>query len=102
VPVDKFREGMGTQWLRRNRPPSPSTPPFSWLPSCPGWQYQASKPIRRDFTNSDGRSWRSRLILQTETGGLGSTPKGRLKRPGFMRISLCVIGVLSDLEVSVL
>src|SRR6476660_9447512 len=34
--------GMGTQWLRRNRPPSPSTPPFSWLPSCPGWQYQAS------------------------------------------------------------
>lgn len=34
--------GIGTQWLRRNRPPSPSTPPFSWLPSCPGMQYQAS------------------------------------------------------------
>ncbi len=30
--------GIGTQWLRRNRPPSPSTPPFSWLPSWPGWQ----------------------------------------------------------------
>ena len=25
--------GIGTQWVRRNRPPSPSTPPFSWLPS---------------------------------------------------------------------
>jgi hypothetical protein len=36
--------GIGTQWLRRNRPPSRPTPPFSWLPSGPGWQYQASKP----------------------------------------------------------
>jgi transposase-like protein len=29
--------GMGTRWLRRNRPPSPLTPPFSCAPSvaCP-------------------------------------------------------------------
>ena len=30
--------GIGTQWVRRNRPPSPSTPPFSCEPSGPGWQ----------------------------------------------------------------
>jgi len=30
--------GIGTQWVRRNRPPSPSTPPFSCAPSTPGWQ----------------------------------------------------------------
>ena len=30
--------GMGTMWRRRNRPISPSTPPFSWAPSLPGRQ----------------------------------------------------------------
>ena len=28
--------GTGTRWLRRNRPTSPSTPPFSCAPSIPG------------------------------------------------------------------
>ena len=35
---DRVDLGIGTQWVRRNRPPSPSTPPFSWAPSTPGWQ----------------------------------------------------------------
>src|SRR4051795_1950296 len=30
--------GTGTRWVRRNRPPSPSTPPFSCAPSFPGRQ----------------------------------------------------------------
>jgi len=30
--------GTGTRWVRRNRPPSPSTPPFSCAPPIPGWQ----------------------------------------------------------------
>jgi hypothetical protein len=36
---------MGTRWLRRDRPPSPSTPPFSWLPLSPGWQGQDWKRL---------------------------------------------------------
>ena len=30
--------GTGTNQRRRNRPISPSIPPFSWAPSGPGWQ----------------------------------------------------------------
>jgi hypothetical protein len=29
---------LGTNHRRRNRPISPSTPPFSCAPSAPGWQ----------------------------------------------------------------
>jgi hypothetical protein len=36
--------GTGVRWRRRNRPTSPSTPPFSCAPSMPGWQKNASKP----------------------------------------------------------
>jgi uncharacterized membrane protein HdeD (DUF308 family) len=32
---DRHRNAVG---VRRNRPPSPSTPPFSCAPSLPGWQ----------------------------------------------------------------
>ena len=34
----------GTRWVRRNRPISPSTPPFSCAPSMPGRQKNVSKP----------------------------------------------------------
>ena len=36
--------GTGTRCRRRNRPTSPSTPPFSWAPSLPGMQKNESNP----------------------------------------------------------
>ena len=36
--------GIGASPVRRNRPTSPSTPPFSWAPSIPGWQKKESNP----------------------------------------------------------
>ena len=36
--------GTGTRWRRRNRPISPSTPPFSCAPSLPGMQKKESNP----------------------------------------------------------
>ena len=39
--------GTGTRWLRRNRPMSPSTPPFSWAPSMPGFAEERVEPVMR-------------------------------------------------------
>src|SRR5689334_19242308 len=37
--------GTGTRWRRRNRPISPSTPPFSCAPSRPGTQKNEAGPV---------------------------------------------------------
>ena len=40
-----FTSGMGVSQVRRNWPTSPSTPPFSWAPSMPGWQKRVESVV---------------------------------------------------------
>src|SRR5205085_5018147 len=40
-PTIELTCGTGTRWRRRNRPISPSTPPFSWAPPTPAGSWHS-------------------------------------------------------------
>ena len=61
--------GTGTRWRRRNRPISPSTPPFSCAPSLPGTQKNESNPLWERSAMNRSDSARSRPRSTRTTAG---------------------------------